>query len=56
MQYDIPIGSGWKVIAKVKVFVYATNADANADARAMTEAPWLAKNVIHDNTLDLAMH
>ena len=37
VQYDIPICNGWKVMAKVKVFVYTTNADA--DTRAMTQAP-----------------
>ena len=31
---EIPILNGWKVMAKVKVFVYATNADV--DIRAMT--------------------
>ena len=43
MQYESPITSGFKVMAKVKVFVHATDADADADAdadgRAMTLAP-----------------
>ena len=39
MQYEIPIFSGKKVMAKVKVFVHATDADANADGRAVTLAP-----------------
>ena len=41
IQYEIPIFNGWKVMAKVKVFVYATNADVDTDAntRAMKEAP-----------------
>ena len=39
MQYESLITSGLKVIAKVKVFVYASNADANADTRAVTLAP-----------------
>ena len=45
MQYEIPISHGKKVMAKVKVFVHASNADADADAdavadtRAMTLAP-----------------
>ena len=41
VQYESPITSGLKVIAKVKVFVYASNADAYADAdtRAVTLAP-----------------
>ena len=43
MQYDSPITSGNKVMAKVKVFVHATDADADADAdadgRAVTLAP-----------------
>ena len=37
MQYESPITSGLKVMAKVKVFVHAT--DADADGRAMTLAP-----------------
>ena len=48
MKYESPVTSGLKVMAKVKVFVHTTNADA--DSRAMTIAPrtylsWLAKNV-----------
>ena len=41
MQYESPISSGKKVIAKVKVFVQASNADADADAdtRDMTLGP-----------------
>ena len=45
MQYESPISSGKKVMAKVKVFVHASHADAdtdadtNADGRAMTLAP-----------------
>ena len=39
MQYESPIKSGLKVMAKVKVFVHATDADADADGRAMTLAP-----------------
>ena len=35
MQYESPITSGLKVIAKVKVFAHATD----ADGRAMTLAP-----------------
>ena len=37
MQYESHITSGKKVMAKVKVFVPRTHADA--DARAMTLAP-----------------
>ena len=37
MQYESAITSGLKVMAKVKVFVHAANADA--DSRAMTLAP-----------------
>ena len=37
VQKESPITSGKKVIAKVKVFVHANY--ANADARAMTLAP-----------------
>ena len=33
VQYEIPTSSGLKVMAKVKVFVHAANADA--DGRAM---------------------
>ena len=41
MQYESPITSGLKVMAKVKVFIHATDADtdADADARAMILAP-----------------
>ena len=45
MQYESLISSGLKVMAKVKVFVHAANADtdadtdADADGRAMTLAP-----------------
>ena len=41
MKYESPITSGLEVMAKVKVFVHATDADADADAdgRAMTLAP-----------------
>ena len=39
MQYESPITSGLKVMAKVKVFVHASHADVDADSRAMTFAP-----------------
>ena len=41
MKYESYILNGFKVMAKVKVFVYAANADedADADGRAMTLAP-----------------
>ena len=41
MKYENSIVNGLKVMAKVKVFVYAANADADteADGRAMTLAP-----------------
>ena len=45
MKYERSITSGLEVMAKVKVFVYATDADADTDAdtdadgRAMTLAP-----------------
>ena len=39
VQYESPISSGKKVIAKVKVFVHTSNADADTDTRAMTLAP-----------------
>ena len=38
MQYENRISSGKKVMAKVKVFVHATEVDA--DGRAVTLAPW----------------
>ena len=38
MQYESPITSGKKVMAKDKVFVHASHADADADGRAMTLA------------------
>ena len=37
VQYESPITSGLKVMANVKDFVYAANADV--DGRAMTLAP-----------------
>ena len=44
MQYESPITSGLKVMAKVKVFVHASHADADTDAyadgRVMTLALW----------------
>ena len=36
VQYECSISSGKKVMAKVKVFVHASNADADLDTRAMT--------------------
>ena len=41
VQYESPTSSGNKVMAKVKVFVHASHADADADTddRAMTLAP-----------------
>ena len=41
MKCERSITSGLEVMAKVKVFVHATNADADADGdgRAMTLAP-----------------
>ena len=39
VKYESPISSGKKVMAKVKVFVHASNADADVDTRAMTLAP-----------------
>ena len=43
MKYESSIINGLKVMAKVKFFVHAANADADADAdadgRAMTLAP-----------------
>ena len=41
MKYERSITSGLEVMAKVKYFVHATDADADADAvgRAMTLAP-----------------
>ena len=38
--YESFIFYGLKVMAKVKVFVHAVNADAYMDVRAMTLAPW----------------
>ena len=35
VQYESPINSGKKVMGKVKVFVHASNADADADTRAI---------------------
>ena len=39
MKYESSIFNSWKVMAKVKVFVHAANADADANGRAMTLAP-----------------
>ena len=39
MQYERSITSGLEVMAKVKVFVHAADADPDADGRAMTLAP-----------------
>ena len=43
MQYEMSIASGLEVMAKVKVFVHATNPDADTDTgvdgRAVTLAP-----------------
>ena len=45
LKYESSILNGFKVMAKVKVFVHAANAEADADAdtdadaRAMTLAP-----------------
>ena len=39
MKYESSFFNGLKVIAKVKVFVHAANADIDADGRAMTLAP-----------------
>ena len=36
MKYDSSILNGWKVIATVKVFAHAANADADAVGRALT--------------------
>ena len=52
MQYESSITSGLKDMAQVKVFVHATDADADADGRAMTLAPRiylsrLAKIICH---------
>ena len=54
MQYESSIAFGLKYIAKVKVFVHATDTDAGADGRAIRWAPWtylsrLAKKVLKVN-------
>ena len=38
VKYESSIFNGLKVMAKVKVFIYPANADA--DSKAMTLAPW----------------
>ena len=38
-QYESSVSSGKNVMAKVKVFVHISNADVDADTRAMTLAP-----------------
>ena len=53
MKYEISIFKGWKVMAKVKFFVHAANADADADmdadGRAMTLAPRTFVKFIYQN-------
>ena len=39
VQYESPITSGLKVMAKVKVFVNTSHTNPDADSRAMTLAP-----------------
>ena len=39
VQYESPVTSGKKVMAKVKVFVHASNADVDADTSIMILAP-----------------
>ena len=39
MKYESSIFNCLKVMAKVEVFVHATNSDAEADTRAVTLAP-----------------
>ena len=39
MKYESSIFNGLKVMVKVKVFVHATNADADAETKAMTLSP-----------------
>ena len=39
MEYESCILNGLKYMAKVKVFVYASNAEADVDNKAMTFAP-----------------
>ena len=65
VQYERSITSGLEVMAKVKVFVHATDADADADGRAMTLAPRtylsrLAKNgkilILKDFVVHINMH
>ena len=34
------ISNGWKVMAKVKVFVITTNANTYTDTRAYIQGPW----------------
>ena len=52
MQYESPISSGKKVMNKVKVFVHATAADADTDARAMTLSPrTFVPSLLKNNTI-----
>ena len=53
MQYERSIFSGLKVIGKVKVFVYAANADADADTRAVTLAPRTFDGLVSRNTINM---
>ena len=50
MQYESSITSGLKDMAKVKVFVHATDAEADADGMAMTSAPRTYLSRLAENT------
>ena len=55
MQYKSIISSGKKIIAKVKIFVHASNAgaDADADTRGMILAPrtFVKSFIIYDQII-----
>ena len=53
MQYDCHNSHGLKVMAKVNVFAQATDADAVADGRAMTLAPWIYLSQLAKHTFNV---
>ena len=53
MKYESSIFNCLKVLAKVKVFVHATNADADADTRAVTLSPRTFGSVPLKHTLEI---
>ena len=53
MKYERSITSGLEFLAKVKVFVHATNADDDTVGRAMTLAPRTYMSLLAKNDITL---